>query len=129
MSTQVTITLPDQVFDSALQLARLTQRDVADVLSETLTLAMPTLPEGLALSTDIQMLSDADVLALSAMTLPADQDTRLSELLDQQQADRLTDAERAELAGLLQAYRRGLVRKAQGLAEAVRRGLRPPLAP
>jgi hypothetical protein len=129
MSTQVTITLPDQVFDSALQLARLTQRDVTDVLSETLTLALPTLPGDLALSPDVESLSDADVLTLSNLQLPPDQDTRLSDLLDQQQAKRLTDAERAELSGLLQTYRRGLLRKAQGLSEAVRRGLRPPLAP
>lgn len=129
MSTQVTITLPDQVFDSALQLARLTQRDVADLLSETLTLALPTLPGALSLAPDVETLSDADVLALSNLQLPPDQDARLSDLLDQQQADRLTDAERAELGGLLQSYRLGLLRKAQALSEAVRRGLRPPITP
>jgi hypothetical protein len=81
----------------------------------------------LTLVPDVTALSDAEVLALSDLHLPPDQDARLSDLLDQQQAVRLTDAERNELGELLQVYRLGLLRKAQALSEAVRRGLRPPL--
>jgi len=129
MSTQVTITIPDQVFDTARQLAQLTQREVAEVLSDTLALALPTLPDNAMMSQSVETLSDAAVLARSSLHLPPAQDARLTELLDDQQADRLTDAGRMELAGLLQTYRVGLLRKAQALAEAVRRGLRPPLVP
>ncbi len=129
MSTQVTITIPDQVFDTARQLAQLTQREVAEVLSDTLALALPTLPDNAMVSQSVETLSDAAVLARSSLHLPPAQDARLTELLDDQQADRLTDAGRMELAGLLQTYRVGLLRKAQALAEAVRRGLRPPLVP
>jgi hypothetical protein len=56
-------------------------------------------------------------------------DRRLGELLDRQQAGLLPGAEPAELAALLQVYQRGLLRKAQALREAVRRGLRAPLQP
>jgi hypothetical protein len=129
MSIQVTLTIPDHIFDNALQLARLTQRDVNDILSDTLSSALPLLPDEAAQAPAIETMSNADVLALSELTLPADQDARLSDLLDAQQAARLIDAERAELAVLLQTYRLGLLRKAQALAEAVRRGLRPPLVP
>ena len=69
------------------------------------------------------------VLALSRLELPPTQDRRLSALLEQQQAGTLTDAERGELLTLMQAYQEGLLRKAQALQEAVRRGLREPLAP
>jgi len=51
-------------------------------------------------------------------------DARLSMLLDHQQAGTLTSEERAELAALMQLYQVGLLRKAQALREAVRRGLR-----
>ena len=129
MSTQVTITIPDQVFDTARQLAQLTQREVAEVLSDTLALALPTLPDNAMLSQSVETLSDAAVLARSSLQLPPAQDARLSELLDDQQADQLTDAGRMELAELLQTYRVGLLRKAQALGEAVRRGLRPLLVP
>jgi hypothetical protein len=41
----------------------------------------------------------------------------------------LSDTERGELLTLMQVYQEGLLRKAQALHEAVRRGLREPPAP
>ena len=97
MSTQVVVTLPDEVYASARRLA--------------------------------ELMSDADVVALTELQLPPEQDRRLSVLLHRQQAGRLTESERPELGTLMQAYREGLLRKAQALEEAVRRGLREPLGP
>jgi hypothetical protein len=57
------------------------------------------------------------------------EDRRLSELLHRQQAGILTEAERPELTSLMELYQTQLLRKAQALREAVRRGLRPPLQP
>ena len=74
-------------------------------------------------------LSDAEVLALSQLEMDRAQDRRLSELLGHQQAGTLTDTEDRELRALMQVYSGGLVRKAQALQEAVRRGLREPLDP
>jgi hypothetical protein len=129
MSTQVVITLHDETYASALRLARLTQRDVTEVLSDFLEIAIPMLPSdsgsGDTSAAEIASLSDAQVIALADLQLPPDDDARLSELLYRQQAAALTDAERVELSGLMRIYRQGLLRKAQGLAEAVRRGLRP----
>jgi hypothetical protein len=73
-------------------------------------------------------LTDEAVLALADSTMNPADDKRLDELLDKQQADQLSEAERVELARLMQVYQEGLLLKAEGLAEAVRRGLRPPLA-
>jgi hypothetical protein len=56
-------------------------------------------------------------------------DGRLSDLLDRQQATSLTAAEHSDLTALMALYQRLLVRKAQGLREAVRRGLRQPVQP
>ncbi len=57
------------------------------------------------------------------------QEQRLSLLLEKQQAGHLADEERGDLLALMQVYQDGLLRKAQALNEAVRRGLRPPLVP
>jgi len=53
--------------------------------------------------------------------LEAADDRRLSELLEQQQAGILALA-RSRTPGAMQAYQQGLLRKAQVLHEAVRRG-------
>ncbi|HVA88314.1 MAG TPA: hypothetical protein VNL71_00585 [Chloroflexota bacterium] len=56
-------------------------------------------------------------------------DWRLRELLAKQRASELTEGESTSLLALMQVYEEGLLRKAQGLSEAVRRGLRSPLEP
>jgi len=129
MSTQVTVSLPDETYRRAEHLARLTGRDVADILSETIhlsldplgTLGLPAMP--------VTNLSDADVLALADSQMDTGLDWRLRELLAKQRAGELTQSESNSLSALMQVYEDGLLRKAQGLNEAVRRGLRPPLEP
>lgn len=73
--------------------------------------------------------SNEDVLAASAAQMPAEHDRRLTELLDRQQAGELTGEQRCELAALMDMYQDGLLRKAEALREAVRRGMREPLNP
>jgi hypothetical protein len=128
MSTQVTVTLPDEVYRSAVRLAQLARREVEDVLTDTLMLSLPSLRQQPDALPPIESLSDADILALTTLELPPTQDRRLSALLDRQQAGSLTDAERGELLTLMQAYQEGLLRKAQALQEAVRRCLCDSLA-
>lgn len=129
MTTQVTVTLPDAVYRNAVRLAQLTQREVGEVLTDTLALSLPMLPDDTEVAVPIGELSDQELLALTMLELPAAQDRQLSTLLDRQQAGGLTAEEQRQLAGLMQAYHAGLLRKAQALQEAVRRGLREPLAP
>ena len=129
MTTQVTVTLPDDVYRSALRLAQLTQREVGDILTDTLALSLPALPPDADVAAPIGALDDAEVLALTSLELPPAQDRQLSALLERQQAGILTAEERSQLAILMQAYQEGLLRKAQALQEAVRRGLREPPAP
>jgi hypothetical protein len=128
MSTQVTVTLPDEVYRSAVRLAQLARREVEDVLTDTLTRSLPSLPQDSDVVPPIETLSDADIPALTALELASAQDRRLSTLLVRQQAGSLSDTERGELLTLMQAYQEGLLRKAQALHEAVRRGLCDSLA-
>jgi hypothetical protein len=57
------------------------------------------------------------------------QSQRLSELLDKQQAGALIPGERPELWALMRIYELGQLRKAEALAEAVKRNLRAPGRP
>ena len=75
------------------------------------------------------MLTDAEVLELSEMQMDARQDRRFSKLLNKQQAGTLSSSEGSELLALIQNYQEKLLRKAQALREAVRRGVREPLTP
>jgi uncharacterized protein YnzC (UPF0291/DUF896 family) len=66
-------------------------------------------------------------MALTELQMEPEQDRRLSELLDKQQARMLTEAERPELQALMQVYQEDLLRKATALSEGVQRGLMKPL--
>lgn len=129
MSTRVTVTLRDDVYDQAAQLAQLANVKVTEVLSEAIELSLlPVSPQQTNLN-PISELPDEEVLKLTQLEMSPAEDRRLSRLLDRQQAGKLTVKERAELFTLMQIYRAGLLRKAQALSEAVRRGLREPLTP
>ena len=129
MSTQVTVTLSDEGYRRAERLAQITGRDVADVLADTIDLSLSPLSPSSEEVKPVSTLSDGEVLALAELQMDPAQDRRLSTLLNRQQAGVLTEAERPELLALMQVYQEGLLRKAQALHEAVRRGLREPLEP
>jgi hypothetical protein len=128
MSAQITFARSDPVYDRARRLSQVTGRSLQDILADTLDLSLPSLSSPAQIIAPASMLSDQDVLKLADMQLTVSQDQRLSELLGRQQAGLLTDAERAELSGLMQVYQTKLLQKAQALHEAVRRGLREPLS-
>lgn len=127
MSTQITITLPDEVYQRVERFARLANRDVASVLADTIQLSIPPIRAGIVDLEPISDLANEQVLAATELQMEPDQDTRLSELLDRQQAGILVEDERLELQTLMQIYQEGLLRKATALSEAVRRGLIEPL--
>jgi predicted transcriptional regulator len=127
MSTKITITLSDEVYQRAERFAQLANRDIASVLADTIQLSIPPVrADSLELEL-IADLTDEQVLALTELQMEADQDARLSELLDRQQAGLLIENERIELQTLMQIYQEGLLRKATALSEAVERGLIQPL--
>ena len=129
MSVDVTVTIPDEVLQRAEILASRVGRPVADLLAETIELSLRPLGNCSTREKSLESLSDEEVLAGSAAELPAAADERLSGLLYRQQTGLLTAEERTELTVLMQTYQDGLLRKAQALREAVRRGLREPLQP
>lgn len=123
MSTQVVLDLPENAFRSAMLLAHGSQQSVQGVLT--------TVARGLTgwalWERSTATMTDLEVLELCNSRMDPAQSKRFSLLLDKQQAGTLTPEERPELWTLTGIYQLGQLRKAEALAEAVKRGLRPAL--
>lgn len=121
MTAQITLNLPDEVYHQAELLALQRHRTVSEILVETLeNFLLPT-------AKPVSALSDSEVITLTQLRLQPLQEQRLSELLDRQQSGTIASVELAELQELIHIYETRLLRQAQALNEAVRRGLLEPL--
>lgn len=127
MTEQITLTLPGAVLVKAEILARRAGRPVGELLAETIELSLEPLGDAARDEPLPDAWSDEETLAYADLQVPAAQDERLSDLLDRQQAATLSATQSSELTALMGLYQRRLLRKAQGLREAVRRGLRGPV--
>jgi hypothetical protein len=121
MSNPITLNLPDDLYHQAETLSREYQRDIKEVLIETLALLLVPLKQ------PISSLSDSEIITLTQLRLSFFQENRLRELCDRSQADIITEEEHLELQALMKIYEEKLVQQAQALNEAVKRGLIPPL--
>jgi hypothetical protein len=129
MSTQVTLTLPDELYEHAERWATLIQRDLSETLTDALTIVLTPLYATPKPGKPVSSLSNQEVLALANGQMEAGQGQRLTTLLEKQREDMLLESERPELLVLMQVYEQFWLRQSEALAEAVRRGLRPPLEP
>lgn len=75
----------------------------------------------------VSSLSDEEVLALTTLQMGVSEGRQLNRLLDMQQAGTLTDDNHRSLMALMQIYNQLWIRQAEALAEAVKRGIHPPL--
>lgn len=119
MSQTVTLNLPEPVARRARAEAERSHRPLEDVLLSWI--------EQLATESPIEALNDEQVLSVCQSELDPDRQSELSKLLHQQQEGRLGEVSSKRLEALMTDYRRGLVRKARALREAVDRGLIPSL--
>ena len=104
MATRVVITLQDDVYQRVARLARLTHRDVALLLADTIALSFPPVEAPAASVRDMTTLSDEEILQLSALQSSPAQDRRLSQLLQKQQERELSTREHAKLSAFMQGY-------------------------
>ncbi len=116
MSETITLELPSELAHQARELAAATNRRLEDAVVDWIGKAVIDPP--------IELLPDAEVLALCDATLEDARQEELSGLLTQMREGRLSGSEQARLDQLMAVYRRGLVLKAKALKEAVDRGLR-----
>ena len=128
MTSQVIFNLPTDLMLEAESAASEAQRGFEEVMVRSVQAGLHSLKMTSELE-DFTSMTDAEVLHLAASQMPAEQSSRMSELLDLQREGAIDRLQRAELASLMQFYQTGQLLKAGGLAEAVRRGLRQPFAP
>ena len=98
MSTQIIITLPDEIYQCAERFARLANRDVTSILVDTIQLSIPPVSGDISDLEPVSVLSDEQVLVVTELQMELEQDVRLSELLDRQQSGILTEGDRSQNA-------------------------------
>lgn len=111
---EVTLNLPKKVYLNLSKSTKKSRRSFDEFVSERLQNS-PANP--------LENSSDEEVLDAAKLWIPEDQSEKHSELLYKNQANSLTDSEKKELKFFQQIYQIALLRKAQGITEALRRGL------
>ena len=117
MNEQITIQVSDRVARQAAHAAVQSRRRVEEVLADWLEWAVTEMP--------VESLSDEEVLGLTELQLTAEQQKTLDDLLEQNREGALDAEGRRHLDELMRIYEHGLLRKAQALRVAVRRGAPP----
>jgi hypothetical protein len=128
MTSPVVVNFPTELLQEAQSAATESRRGLDEVMVRSVQAGLHSLKMTSELE-DFAAMTDAEVVSLADSQMPSEQSERMSLLLDRQREGTIDRLERAELASLMQFYETGQLLKASGLAEAVRRGLRPPLAP
>jgi hypothetical protein len=118
----INITLPDMIVARIQKLADASEQDFEDILLRMTRLSTQLLPE---LDTaEIPAMDDEQVLALVSSRMDIYQEVWLQDLLEKNGEGELTSEEKIDLHVLLGIYDAGNLRKAQAIAEAVKRGLK-----
>ncbi|MFM6755511.1 MAG: hypothetical protein ACKPJ4_09930 [Dolichospermum sp.] len=130
MTIPITINLPESLAASIQRLGEATAREISDVLLDTLEIVLPTLDNlsEMSINSNIPDISDEEVLELANLKMDVVQNQRLGELQAKGKNTGLTAGERYELLILMSLYQMGQLRKSEGLAEAVKRGIKTPLS-
>jgi hypothetical protein len=104
MTVPVTLNLPDEIYQRAERFARLANRDLASILTDTVVSSLPPLSDQIDSLPPIEDLSDRAILDLANSRLSEAQDRRLSELLGKQREGEMVGDEPQELEALMQIY-------------------------
>lgn len=120
---QITIDVPDSLYPHLKQLAEMSGRSIADTIGSMMSVALSPLDS----TGSVQQLADDEVVELANSWMNEVQNSRMSELLGKQKECELDESEKGELAVLMYVYQQGTLRKAQALAEGVRRGILEPM--
>jgi hypothetical protein len=113
---EITLHLPEKVYRDIATAARQERRQVVDLIVDVVQ-------EKYSAGRPLSGYSDEEVLALANLQMPKNQSARHSQLLYKNQAGTLKPAERKELDFFQQVYGAALLRKAEGVYEAVQRKL------
>lgn len=127
----ITLELPDKLYRTASKLAQVTKRPLAEILQESLLLALPPLddvsPEEGEILAQMSTFDDASLWQVSTTTMPESQQEELHALLDSQSSGELTADESIRLQELMDESGRLLVRQSHAWLLLARRGYKVPI--
>jgi hypothetical protein len=121
-----TLSIPEEVYDRARQIAEETSQPVDRVLIEhlqTLSSPLPALePDEEAELEALKSLSDDALWTIAREQMPDDLQQQMSDLMERNSLGTITPAARAELEVLVERGQRLMVRKSEAAALLTRRG-------
>jgi hypothetical protein len=118
---EITLNLPENIYQNFTRLAEKKHRRVEEVITDKLQADFSA--ANIDFEEKVSNLKDAAVLALANLKIPKVQADRMSVLLDRLQTGAITDSEESELDVYTELCQISTLRKAYGIAEAVKRGL------
>lgn len=118
---EISVKLPNSLYQDVSHLARAKKKSVGEIIKNAVRKAVSDDAE--TLEPPLIDCSDAEVLALANMKMSEAENKRMSVLMESQREETITPLERNELDALFRVYQVGNLRKSQGIAEAVGRGL------
>lgn len=121
MSDPLTITLSDHAAHWVQWYADATGRSAARVIGDTVEQSLAALAGD---GNSLAGWSDEEVLDAADSTMPAEVQSRLAELLQRLDDGTISSNEQVDLEAITRICELENLRKARGMAEAVRRGLR-----
>jgi hypothetical protein len=119
MSEAIALELPETLAKKVKEIATLNHRNIEEMLIELIDRAINDVP--------VDSLPNEQILALCNLQMSAQQQKAFSDLQTRNQEAQLNEQEISQLSELMHIYRSGLVRKAQAINIAVKRGLIPAL--
>ncbi len=126
VTSTVSIEVPEPVYRRLKQIAEITHRSIEEVLVSTVNTALPIEPNLPVQVADelaaMNMFNDDALWASVQSSLSPAEVERLRQLNDAADTRELTASEEAELAQLLDAYDRAVLRRARALALLSHRG-------
>lgn len=124
--TDYTLTIPDELYQRARQIAEETEQPIDSVLIEhlrTLSVPLPVLPPDEQAEVDaLKHLSDDALWTIAGEQMPQDVQDRMQILMDKNSLGTISDAEYAELEGYVERGNRLMVRKAEAAGILMERG-------
>ena len=118
---EVTINLPEKVFANLSNAAHKSHRRIDEIIAEKIERDFAIDADELA--KQISVCSDKEILELTKITMPMNEDERLSQLLGKQNEGKLSADEKKEMWQLMETSRLTTLKKAYALREIARRGL------
>lgn len=125
-SQQITITLPEPIYQRVKRRSQQMQRSIADELVAAVTSSLPeqeTLPPDIEQElSELDLFTDEELWRAARMTAPGDKTGRMQILVEKQQLEGLTDSEKQETAVLSHFFNRVMLVRAKAAVLLKKRG-------